>query len=228
MSIQLDKFFRKNQITPSEVLYLVREEGKTVIYLTDGRLVKTFTPLKTVAEGLQDISLLSINKGVMVNELQVISVNCGSYAMADGRTFHGRVRTPGEHTRNKTLITKRLSSAPRQMPLEERFSVLDNFPLPFCIIELTFGREGHGIDFIFRYCNKAMEEFEQISLDKMIDRTYFEVFPDGERKWLISFSDIALHGGTKIIDAYKTNQGSVRVYCFQPKEGYCACALVRC
>lgn len=226
MSIQLEKFFRKNQITPNKILYLVREEGKTVIYLTDGRSVKTFTPLKTVIDGLPGMKMLSVNKGVAVNELEVVNVENGCYTMTDGRTFRGRVRTPGEHSRNKSMINRRIARAQIPEPLIDRFYILDNFPLPFCVIELVFGREGHGIDFMFRYCNKAMEEFENFSREKMLNHTYYEVFPQGERKWLIAFSEVALHGGSKIIEDFKTGQGPVRVFCFQLEEGFCACALV--
>lgn len=226
MSIQLDKFFRKNQIIPKEILYLVREEGKTVVYLTDGRSVRTFTPLKTVIAGLQGMRILSVNKGVAVNELQVVNVDSGCYTMTDGRVFRGRVRTPGEHSRNKTMINRRLATPQTTAPLVSRFTIMDNFPLPFCIIELVFGIDGHGIDFMFRYCNKAMEEFEQIDRESLVNHTYYDVFPRGERKWLITFSDIALHGGQRVIEDFKTGQGPVRVYCFQLEEGFCACALV--
>ncbi|MBQ6430506.1 MAG: hypothetical protein IJJ99_01325 [Oscillospiraceae bacterium] len=226
MSIQIDKFFRKNQIVPKEILYLVREEGKTAIYLTDGRSVQTFTPLKTVIEGLQGVRMLSVNKGVAVNEMQIVNVDNGCYTMTDGRAFRGRVRTPGEHSRNKTMINRRMSTPQTTEPLVSRFTIMDNFPLPFCIVELVFGRDGHGIDFLFRYCNKAMEDYEQIDRENLVNRTYYEVFPKGERKWLIAFSDIALHGGQKVIEDFKTGRGPVRVYCFQLEEGFCACALV--
>lgn len=226
MSNQLEKFFKKNQIVPKNVLYLVREDGKTVVYLTDGRKVHTFTPLKTVAAGLQGVWTLSVNKGVVVNEAQVVNVDNGCYTMTDGRVFRGRVRTPGEHSRNKTMLNRRVPAQQTTEPLVKRFSILDNFPLPFCIVELVFGKEGHGIDFLFRYCNRAMEVFEQIDRVKLLDHTYYEVFPKGERKWLITFADIALHGGQKLIEDFKTGQGPVRVYCFQLEEGFCACVLV--
>ncbi len=226
MSIQTDKFFRKNQIVPKEILYLVREEGKTVVYLTDGRSVRTFTPLKTLVDGLRGVRMLSINKGVSVNEMQIFNVDSGCYTMTDGRMFRGRVRTPGEHSRNKTMIDHRRSMPQPPEPPASRFGIMDNFPLPFCIIELVFGKEGHGIDFLFRYCNKAMEEFEQIDKESLVNHTYYEVFPEGETKWLIAFSDVALHGGSKIIESFKTGRGPVRVFCFQTGEGFCACALV--
>lgn len=226
MSTQLEKFYKKHQIFPKEILYIVREEGKTVIYLTDGRSVQTFTPLKSVIDGLQGVKMLSVNKGVAVNEQQVANVDNGCYTMTDGRTFRGRVRTPGEHSRNKTMINRRIAAPQTTEPLISRFAIMDNFPLPFCIIELVFGKEGHGIDFVFRYCNKAMELYEQIDKGSLVNHTYYEVFPKGERKWLITFADIALHGDSKVIEDFKTGQGPVRVFCFQLEEGFCACALV--
>ena len=41
-------------------------------------------------------------------------------------------------------------------------SVLDDMPVAYCVIELVFDEAGHGIDFIFRYCNKQMEVIEGV------------------------------------------------------------------
>ena len=35
-------------------------------------------------------------------------------------------------------------------------------PVAYCVIELVFDAEGHGVDFVFRYCNKQMEVVEGI------------------------------------------------------------------
>lgn len=229
MAINLQKFFNKNAIRSDNILYLIREEGKTVIYLTDGRIARTFTPLKTVAEALPNADFLSVNKGIVLAEAQIIRIENGIYFMSDGREFRGRVRTPGQHSRNKARLLHQPGKPhkDRRMIIEQ-FRILDCLPLPFCVIELTFNNEGHGVDFVFRYCNKAMEEFEGKLLSELIDHSFYEVFPDGERKWLVTYADVALNGKPRVIESYDPDIGfPVKVFCFQPEEGYCACTLIK-
>ena len=40
---------------------------------------------------------------------------------------------------------------------------MDEMPLAYCVIELVFDEDGHGIDFIFRYCNKEMAVVEGVT-----------------------------------------------------------------
>ena len=44
------------------------------------------------------------------------------------------------------------------IPLEllEKYSILNDMPLAFCVIELVFDANGRGVDFVFRYCNEEM------------------------------------------------------------------------
>lgn len=229
MTKQFEKFFRKHHIEPENILYLAREDGKTAIHLNDGRVVDTFSPLKTVASQIEGISLLSINKGIILNEKEIVSIEKGLYTMTDGATFRGRVRTPGAHNRKAHVLNHHLPSPiPVPKNLFERFSILDHMPLAFCVIEIVFDQEGHGIDFIFRYCNHAMEKFEGKKLDEMLNHSCYEIFPNTDKKWAISYADVALNGASREIVDYSSIHGSnVRVYCFQPQEGYCACLMTK-
>lgn len=49
-------------------------------------------------------------------------------------------------------------------------------PLAFCVIELVFDEKGHGVDFVFRYCNEMMADVEGIPISEMINRSFYEVF----------------------------------------------------
>ena len=42
MDEKIMKFFRKHNIHINDVKYLLRQDNKTCIYMTDGRVVKTF------------------------------------------------------------------------------------------------------------------------------------------------------------------------------------------
>lgn len=228
MTTQFQRFLRKHCIEPSDILYILRNNGKTVIHLLDGRAVETFSPLKTLVEQLGSLSLLCVNKGIVLNEKEIISVEKGHYTMSNGVTFRGRIRTPGAHNRQAALLKHHMSSQIHiPMNIGERFSVLDQMPLAFCVMEIVFDKDGHGIDFIFRYCNKAMEEFEQKSSDEILNHSCYEIFPDSDKKWAISYAEVALNGITRDIQQLDSIHGTtVTVHCFQPREGYCACVLV--
>ena len=46
MDEKIMKFLRKNNIHISNIKYLLRQENKTCIYMTDGRVVQTFITVK--------------------------------------------------------------------------------------------------------------------------------------------------------------------------------------
>lgn len=216
-------FLEKKGIKPADIMYITRDGRKTVLNMVDGSKVETFNPIKTILESLPENSFESINKGVVIATRYVVDVTKNEYLMKDGATFTGRVRA----TRKQRINMARYNGD-LQMSEWEQFSVLDNMPLAFCVIELVFNETGHGIDFIFRYCNKEMEELEGKTINEMMDRSFYEIFPNGDKKWLVTYADVALNGGKKIIESYSPEIGAnLRICCFQPKPNFCACALIK-
>ena len=111
--------------------------------------------------------------------------------------------------------------------IPELFSVMNNSPIAFAVIEVTFDDNGHGMDFIFRYCNDAMLKLEGLSADDIVNKSFYEVFKDSNKKWMVSYADIALNGNKKIISYYlKKSNRKVLAYCYQPYERFCACSLI--
>ena len=99
-------------------------------------------------------------------------------------------------------------------------------PIAFCVIELVFSEEGHGIDFVFRYCNKEMEVLEGVPVEQMVNRSFYEVFPHGDKKWVIPYAEVALNGKKRILQDYSPEiDKNITVRCYQPEQGYCACIL---
>ena len=96
------------------------------------------------------------------------------------------------------------------MSLLEKCSLLDDMPLAFCVIELVFNESGHGVDFIFRYCNAEMATIEGVPVEEMLNRSFYEVL-NGTRH--------TLHDYSPEVDKYLT------IHCYQPEPGYCACVL---
>ena len=127
-------------------------------------------------------------------------------------------------TRWQTDVESALPMKP--LTLLEKCSILDDMPVAYCIIELVFDEAGHGIDFIFRYCNKQMEVIEGVPVEDMVDHSFYEVFKNGDKKWLIAYADVALNGVQRTLHDYSPEVSkTLTIHCYQPEPGYCACVL---
>ena len=174
---------------------------------------------------------INICKGVTVRKDQIVDISrSGVYTMTDGRTFQGRQRHLTEHMLLRRELLPIMASAEGNalpMTLLEKCTLMDTFPLAFCVIEMTFDAEGHGIDFIFRYCNPMMAVVEGMPVEEMLDHSFYEVFPDGNRKWLVSYADVALNGTHHTLRDYSREiEQNLTIYCYQPQPGYCACMFL--
>ncbi|MDO4204832.1 MAG: LytTR family transcriptional regulator DNA-binding domain-containing protein [Selenomonadaceae bacterium] len=239
-------YFVKHRIVPDNISYIYRRGPKSIVHLVDGRESENYHPLKNLMDDLPENKFWSINKSVIVAVAQVESIDRLTYTMKDGTTFLGRVRNAGEHNRNaKTLsrlaageTERETGSGLRIMPVNyepansvsgmlKQFAIFDEMPIAFCIIELIFDKNGHGMDFVFRYCNKEMANLEGVPVEQMIDRSFYEVFRNGDPKWLLTYGDVALNKVTRVITAFSPEIGKeLSIYCFCPMENYCACALI--
>ena len=117
----------------------------------------------------------------------------------------------------------------KMIPLEllEKCSILNDMPLAFCVIELVFDVDGRGVDFVFRYCNEEMAVVEGIPVSEMLNNSFYKVFENGDKKWLVTYADVALNGTKVILHDYSPEIGKdLTIYCFQPHPGYCACILI--
>lgn len=121
------------------------------------------------------------------------------------------------------------AKAEKMIPFEllEKCSILNDMPLAFCVIELVFDANGRGVDFVFRYCNEEMAVVEGIPVSEMLNNSFYEVFKNGDKKWLVTYADVALNGTKVILHDYSPEIGKdLSIYCFQPHPGYCACILI--
>lgn len=168
MDEKIMKFLRKNNIHISNIKYLLRQENKTCIYMTDGRVVKTFITVKDLYEILIPYDYISINKGTVVSRGQIDHIENCTYHMKDGVRLEGRKRGAATHK----FLNKSLHQDPAKTlspNIRTRFSVLDDMPIAFCVIELIFNKNGTGIDFVFRYCNKEMLLLEGMDTLEILD-----------------------------------------------------------
>lgn len=82
--------FRKNRFQEGDILYLQRHERKTLIHLTDRRVITTYEPLKNVMTELSSDVFESINKGIVVNHAFVDRDVDGYVLLRDGSGFSRR------------------------------------------------------------------------------------------------------------------------------------------
>ena len=231
MTDKIARFFQKNYIEISDIMYITRRDRKSCLSLTNGRLAETYIPIKDLAEYLASEGFLCICKGIVVARSQIDHIENCTYFMKDGTTFQGRHRTAAAHRQ----LSKMLQSSSPAVSMSasddgricSRFSALDNMPVAYCIIELVLNKDGAGIDFIFRYCNKQMEVVEGKKISEMIDQSFYKVFPNADRKWLAAYTDVAVNGGIRYIQDYSPEiKKDLYVTCYQPMDGYCACLLI--
>lgn len=222
MGTKESRFFEKKGIDPLKVMYMTRDERKTVIHMADGSKEETFNTIKGIIEAFPSGIFECINKGVVISSKYVDSVNDNVYTMSDGVQFKGRVRRTKEQKNNAQKYNSDIN-----YPEWEEYHILDKMSLPFCIIELVFDEKNKAIDYVFRYCNAEMESFVNISANEIIDRSFFDIFKNGDRKWLVSYADVAINGARREVEGYYSEMNvNLKIYCYQPKPNYCACVFV--
>ena len=226
-------FFERKNIDISNILYLTRQNPLTKITFFDGKEILTAIPVKEIAIYLPDEEFVNITKGVLLRKSQIVNISGdGLYTMTDGSVFQGRKRNISQHKQLRQalgLSKEQNEKAEKMIPLEllEKCSILNDMPLAFCVIELVFDANGRGVDFVFRYCNEEMAVVEGIPVSEMLNNSFYEVFKNGDKKWLVTYADVALNGTKVILHDYSPEIGKdLSIYCFQPHPGYCACILI--
>ena len=226
-------FFERKNIDISNILYLTRQNPDTKITFFDGKEILTAIPVKEIAIYLPDEEFVNITKGILLRKSQIANISDdGLYTMTDGSVFQGRKRNISQHKQLRQalgLSKEQDAKAEKMVPLEllEKCSILNDMPLAFCVIELVFDANGRGVDFVFRYCNEEMAVVEGIPVSEMLNNSFYEVFENGDKKWLVTYADVALNGTKVILHDYSPEIGKdLTIYCFQPHPGYCACILI--
>ena len=226
-------FFERKNIDISNILYLTRQNPLTKITFFDGKEILTAIPVKEIALYLPDEEFVNITKGILLRKSQIVNISDdGLYAMTDGSVFQGRKRNISQHKQLRQalgLSKEQNEKTEKLIPLEllEKCSILNDMPLAFCVIELVFDANGRGVDFVFRYCNEEMAVVEGIPVSEMLNNSFYKVFENGDKKWLVTYADVALNGTKVILHDYSPEIGKdLTIYCFQPHPGYCACILI--
>lgn len=80
-----------------------------------------------------------------------------------------------------------------------------------------------------RYGKKDSLEKVKNTLDKLpINSSFYEVFQNSDRKWIIPYADVAMNGRPhEMVDLSPKVKQMLRISCFQPAPGYCACLIMQ-
>lgn len=223
MGIQAQRLFEKHKINIEALMYITRAGRKSVLHLEDGKQINTFLPIKELQEELPQEAFTCINKGIVVAITRIKNYSNNVYTMTDGAQFKGRLLVSA--SLENTIVAPFVA---KETDAWKGFSILEDMPVAFCIIEIVFDKNGRGVDFIFRYCNTEMEKLEGKRLDEMQDRSFYEVFENGDKKWLVTYADVALNGTKRVIESFSPEiNANLRIYCYRPKPNFCACLLVK-
>ena len=229
---KIERFLKKHSIVPEDIKYILRENGSTVVYTIDDRTVETYLPMKDFKESLSAEQFLHPNKGIIAAASQIIDVADGHYKMADGRMFKYRVHNSARHDSRLLALGRRFEQATAESEIEEldaftaQFSIMDKMPFPAYVVELLMREEGFSADFVFRYCNQAMLDLEQMTREQIIGNTFPNVLKHADPKRLVVYMDVALNDTSRVIREFDSHKNAMlEITCFQPMPGYCACML---
>lgn len=230
------QYLKKHHIEIEHILSAHCQNRQLIVRLDSGDEVICYMLMHELMDVLPEDEFLVVRKGTVVRKSGILSIgDDGIYTMIDGSTFQGTKRSLKKHKVIREMLglnargqQMNQSSQDPVLPLTflEKCSILDDMPLAYCVIELVFDENGHGVDFIFRYCNKQMEVIEGVPLEDMLNHSFYEVFKNGDKKWLIAYADVALNGRQHILHDYSPEiDKTLTIHCYQPEPGYCACVL---
>lgn len=226
MESKIARFLEKHSILPEEIKYIVREEGETVVYTIDDRKVRTYHPVKEFRAYLPVEDFLYPNKGIVAAASQIVSLKDGGYEMTDGRVFKCRVHNSQLHDSRLLNLGRQFEHAHVVEETCNSFSMLDKFPLPVCVLELDMEEGNFNANFLLRYSNAAALAYEGLDWEQVKERSVSELITFTDVKWMVIFMDVALNDSVRTIVHYdKRRDIFIKMYCFQPLQGYCACVL---
>ena len=231
MTPNMENYLRRHGIRWGDIKYILRENGKTVICLDDGRREETYNTVKSLMDVLPDGEFICVNKGIVLAKRKIANVNGFVYTMSDGSEYIGRAHQQGGHMANiPNVIT--LSSRDTIMSPEEIFEnykALDDMPVAFGILNIIFNEDGRGGDLVFRYCNKKLKEYSGYE-GPVEGKSFFEVHPNSDKRWLLPIADVAMNGIPRVVQSETVcgpgKATPLTVYCFQVAKNHCGCMLV--
>lgn len=104
---------------------------------------------------------------------------------------------------------------------------LDKMYTAVAIIHMEVDETNTPVDFTFVYANEALAKLENVHRDKLIGASFYkDLFPSGDKKWLLPYWDTACNGMAQTLKDYSPEIGRfIEISCYQVAYGYCACIV---
>lgn len=218
LTVQSD--YRKAQIPVDDIAYITVEDRKTKITRSDGSFLRTNRSLKDVYAQLPEEMFSNINRGIVVSKKYIKAERDGAVTMTDGTEFRRRVRSDRIPKRPKRTV----ETSHAVCPTGTLSQWLDGLPMPMLIMELV--HSSGGVDFLVRYISREMAQLECVTVEEGADQSVLQLKNVGNPKWMTIFADVAIHGGTRVIENALEDSGKyMQLRCYQPQPGFCACVL---
>jgi hypothetical protein len=222
--ITISSDYRKTPVPIDDIAYITVDGRKTKITKGDGTVLRTNRSLRDIFDQLPKETFSNINRGIVVSKRYVQDEKGGVLTMTDGTLFRRRVRSDRAPKPQKKKVS--LPEASHiSCPSKTLGQWLDQFPLPLLLMELVYP-SGGGVEFLVRYCSREMAKLESVTPSEVQNQS-IRLFPHmGKGKWMALFADVAINGSTRVIeDALEESGKYLRLHCYRPQTGYCACVL---
>ena len=142
-----ERFLSRHRLRARDILYLCRENGRTVLHLEGGMTLTTFHPVKELADVLPQDQFASVNKGTLVRRDAVAHEDGGILLLSDGSVLTVRKA-------DKALSVTETREA-LVCRIDRRYAILYDHPTPHLLFSLPLfdGEEGA----VLRWRNTAAE-----------------------------------------------------------------------
>lgn len=128
-----------------------------------------------------------------------------------------------QEKRKKAEIKLRESTMKKQAEL---LQYLEGMPAAFCVVRVDLDEIGAPCDFVFTYVNEAYASLEGMAKEQLIFRSFYDVFPKGDKKWLKIYYETAYKGSRQQFTDFSSEIGRYLSFStYQPLYGYCGCIL---
>jgi DNA-binding LytR/AlgR family response regulator len=68
MTVKMEKFMKKHCFDQQQIRYILREQGKTCIHLTDGRVIAAYLTIRELMESLPEGDFLQVSQTCLIEE----------------------------------------------------------------------------------------------------------------------------------------------------------------
>ena len=100
-------------------------------------------------------------------------------------------------------------------------SIFDYSPVGYCVLELVLDDKGQPVDWIYRYCNQALADIKDHSLEEILDHSFQSLFPEADNKWLHACYEAAYENRSSETDMRKEKNHHI-VIAPVGKTGFCS------